>query len=548
MTETLFRFDRSPSFARLHQHAESPAVASLRTLFASDAGRFPRFACQADGFLLDYSKQRINPTILASLIALANEADLRHGISAMLSGKPVNTTEGRPALHCAARLFARTPAGARAEISCTLDRLHAFVRQIHEGQRRGATGMPLRHVVHLGIGGSDLGPRLLHDAFSPSLPQQLELSFASNIDEAELGAILLKARPEETLFIIASKSFSTAETLSNARIARNWLLSWIGEDADLSCHFVAISNNVAAAAAFGIQPDAVFPLPEWVGGRFSIWSAIGLPLILAYGEEVFDDFLRGGRCMDAHFADTPFSRNLPVLMALLGIWNTSFLEMDGLAVLPYSHRLRSLPTYLQQLEMESNGKSVDHDGHPVRWPTAPFLFGGPGTVGQHAYHQLFYQGTRKLALDFLVPVEQSTSNASRSLMGNALAQSAALMLGRNLEEAHRELCARGLPKDEATRLSPHLVCPGNQVSTTLLMPPVTPFTLGQLVALYEHKVFVQGWIWGINSFDQYGVELGKDMARHIEDGSGVEKDSSTAGLMMMIEAMLASPGQDGGKR
>lgn len=543
MTETLFRFDQGPSVAQLRQYAGSSAAGSLRALFAGDTERFTRFSCQADGLVLDYSKQRIDTTILASLLDLADEAGLRQGIDAMLSGEPVNVTEGRAALHCAARLFEPTPASARAEISCTLDHLHAFVREIHEGKRQGATGMPLRHVVHIGIGGSDLGPRLLHEAFSPSLPQQLELSFAANIDEAELAAILNKAKPEETLFILASKSFTTAETLSNASIARHWLITRLGDRADLSCHFAAISNNVAAAEAFGIRQDAVFPLPEWIGGRFSVWSAIGLPLMLAYGAGAFDDFLRGGRCMDAHFADAPFSQNLPVLMALLGIWNTTFLEMEGLVVLPYSHRLRSLPAYLQQLEMESNGKSVDRDGHPVRWHTAPFLFGGPGTVGQHAYHQLFYQGTRKLALDFLIPVEQPSSHASRSLMGNALAQSAALMLGRSLDEACSELLARGLPDSEVARLAPHLVCPGNQVSTTLLMPSVTPFTLGQLVALYEHKVFVQGWIWGINSFDQYGVELGKEMARNIEDGSGAEKNSSTAGLLMMIETMLAATGQ-----
>lgn len=487
--------------------------------------------------LLDYSKQRIDSATITALVDLAEESGLRAGIDAMLAGAPVNSTEGRPALHSAARLFERTPPEARAEIANTLGQLQTFSRQLHAGTLRGATGRRITHVVHIGIGGSDLGPRLVHEALAPSVTLKLRLSFAANVDETEIGAILDQANPAETLFIVASKSFSTIETLSNARLARQWLINTLGEEADLSRHFVAISNNTAAAEQFGIARQAIFPMPEWIGGRFSVWSAIGLPLMLAFGSEVFDELLAGGRCMDAHFANVPFTSNLPVLMALLGIWNTGFLEIGNHAVLPYSHRLRNLPAYLQQLEMESNGKSVDKHGQPVSWQTAPILFGGPGTVGQHAYHQLFYQGTRQVALDFVLPVESGNSPAVRSMVANALAQSAALMEGRTLDEAQRELALEGLPENEIVRLAPHLVCAGNQPSSTLLMPPVSAFSLGQLLALFEHKVFVQGWIWGINSFDQYGVELGKNMARSMETRSSAQQDSSTAGLLAAIKSM-----------
>lgn len=532
-----FRLDQSTAASALQRHAAAIGTRTLREAFEQDAGRFARFSCASDGLLLDYSKQRINSAIMPELLALADEANLQAGIDAMLSGELLNFTERRAVLHCAARLFERTPAAARDEISATRKRLKEFVNRVHQGDAVSATGRRIRHVVHIGIGGSDLGPRLLAEAFAPLIPQRLELSFAANIDPTEIQAILQRANPEETLFIVASKSFSTGETLLNARTALAWLTGALGEGADISRHFVAISNNVAAARDFGIMADVIFPMPEWVGGRFSVWSAIGLPLMLAFGTDAFDEFLAGGRSMDAHFASAPFATNLPVLAALLGIWNATFLGIDSHAMLPYSHRLRSLPAYLQQLEMESNGKSVDRSGKPVSWQTAPIIFGGPGTVGQHAYHQLFYQGTRKVAFDFVVPVCSTASPAALSLIDNALAQSAALMLGRTLDEARDELRARGLDENEIKRLAPHLVCPSDQPSTTLLMPAITPFSVGQLLALYEHKVFVQGWIWGINSFDQYGVELGKNMARSIENGANAKRDGSTLGLLAAIKGM-----------
>lgn len=534
-----FRLDNSDAASRLRLHARHEAGTTLRAHFAKDARRFTHFSCKADGFLLDYAKERLSATALADLLALADEARLADGIAAMLSGQPVNFTEGRAALHTAARLFDRSPFSARTDSAATLARMRAFAARLHDGHVRGSTGRPFRHVIHLGIGGSDLGPRLLAEAFASTQSQRLTLSFAANIDETELQAILRLADPAECLFIVASKSFSTSETLSNARLARMWLGAALGDAADLSRHFVAISQNVAAANAFGVSADAIFPLPEWIGGRFSVWSAIGLPVMLAFGPDAFDAFLAGGRRMDAHFADAPPAANLPVLMALLGIWNTTFLGADSLAILPYSHRLRSLPAYLQQLEMESNGKSVDREGRPVTWSTAPIVFGGAGTVGQHAYHQLFYQGSRKLALEFIVPVPRNPSAATRCLLGNALAQSAALMKGHDLHSAEAELRALGVDETQVARLAPHRVCAGNQPSSTLLMPEVTPFSLGQLLALYEHKVFVQGWIWGINSFDQYGVMLGKAMAQRIDATAGIAHDDSTRGLLAAIDAMTA---------
>ena len=537
MTEHPFRLDRSRAALALEACASAARASSLRQQFSQDPDRFKRFSCSADGILLDYSKQRIDAATMTALFELAEESGLRTGIDAMLTGAHVNSTEDRPALHCAARLFEHTPPEARAESAKTLSQLQTFVRKIHSGALAGSTGKPIMHVVHIGIGGSDLGPRLVYEALIPSVTLKLRVSFAANVDETEIRSILDNANPAETLFIVASKSFSTIETLSNAHLARQWLVEGLGEQAGLSHHFVAISNNTAAARQFGIAEHAIFAMPEWIGGRFSVWSAIGLPLMLAFGTEVFDEFLAGGRSMDTHFANVPFQSNLPVILGLLGIWNASFLEIGSHAVLAYSHRLRNLPAHLQQLEMESNGKSVDKNGRSVSWQTAPILFGGTGTVGQHAYHQLFYQGTRQVALDFVLPVESGHSPAARNLLNNALAQSAALMLGRSLDEAQRELAAGGHPESEVIRLAPHLVCPGNQPSSTLLMPPVNAFSVGQLLALFEHKVFVQGWIWGINCFDQYGVELGKNMARSMPTRTGAQQDSSTAGLLAAIESM-----------
>ena len=425
----------------------------------------------------------------------------------------------------------------------TSARVQDLVEGIRSGRIKGASGKPIQRVINLGIGGSDLGPRFVVEALTRHIdPHAPQLHFVANVDPLELDQALAGADPHTTLFIISSKSFTTAETLANARVALQWLRTGLGEGADTGLHLAAVSNATDAATAFGVPTERVFQLPEWVGGRYSVWSAIGLPAMLALGSDGFEQFLAGGRSMDEHFRDTKPEHNLPVMMGLTGLWNASFMDAGSLAILPYAHALRSLPPWLQQLEMESNGKRCSRDGSAVEIQTSPIIWGGSGTVGQHAFHQLFYQGTRRVALDFVV-LAGSSDERECMLVDNALAQSAALMSGRDLQAARASLRARNLPDAEVERLAPHLVCPGNQPSTTVLLPALTPHSLGQLMALYEHKVFVQGWIWGINSFDQYGVELGKDMARQLVSGNAENRDPSTTGLMAAVAAIRAREDQ-----
>ncbi|GAB4181513.1 MAG: glucose-6-phosphate isomerase [Rhodocyclaceae bacterium] len=538
MTDTL---QRLPQWQALLAHRDRIAPLHLRSLFAEDPKRFERFSLTACDLLADFSKQRIDAHAIGLLLELAQARQLSEGMRRMAAGERINYTEGRAALHIALR--AATPccvdgAEVTGSVRATLDRVLRLAEQIRAGTLAGANGRPIRHVINLGIGGSDLGPRMATRALARFADPRIAVDYVANVDPAELAAVLARADPAETLFILSSKSFTTVETLTNARTARAWLCARLGSERAIASHFVAVTNNLAAAARFGIPASACFELPEWVGGRYSMWSAIGLPLACAIGSAGFRALLEGARAMDEHFLATPPERNLPVWMALVGIWNIDFLGAATLAVLPYSHALGELPAYLQQLEMESNGKRVGRDGNAVAVDTAPIVWGGAGTVGQHAFHQLFYQGTHITPIDFVVPAGQA-GEAQDALVGSALAQSAALMLGRTGEEARAELAARKLPPEEVARLAPHLVCPGNQPSTTLLFPSLTPAALGSLVALYEHKVFVQGWIWGINSFDQYGVELGKQMARSIAlaEAGGARPDASTEGLTQALRRM-----------
>lgn len=529
-----------PAWARLQSAPQRLGGRSTLDLFATDGGRVEAFCVDQDGLHLDFSKQRVDREGLADLLQLAREAALPRGIEALFGGAGLNHTEGRPALHVAMRDTCLAPAADQAQVAATQQRMLDLVADLWAGRLGGSTGQPIRHVINLGIGGSDLGPRMAVEALaSPAQPGPADVRFVANIDPRDFQDSVAGLDPARCLFIVSSKSFSTAETLSNATAARAWLGAGLGAGADLSCHFLAVSNAVEAATRFGISAARILPLPEWVGGRFSVWSAIGLPLAAAIGVQGFKDFLAGGQAMDRHFRAAPLEANLPVLMALLGLWNSAVLGAESLAVLPYAHGLRSFPAYLQQLDMESNGKRVRADGSPVPGHTAPIVWGGAGTQGQHAFHQLFYQGTRRVPMDFIVPVGDD-SPAQRGLVENALAQSAALMAGRNLASAQALLQGRGIPAQEVARLAPHLVCPGNQPSSTLLLAHLTPFTLGQLVALYEHKVFVQGWLWGINSFDQYGVELGKEMARSLASGQGGAQDPSTASLSQRIARLQSS--------
>jgi len=531
---------RTKAWQALAQHRDQIAGRHMRELFAADPQRFDRLSARLDDFLVDFSKQHIVPETIPLLTQLAHRRNLAAGIARMASGERINSTERRAVLHMALRAqrdYSVDGVPVSDGVRATRMRVAEVAESIRRGDFAGATGRRIRRVINLGIGGSDLGPRMATRALGRYAGEALSVAYVANIDPTELADALRGADPHETLFIVSSKTFTTQETLANARAARAWLAAALGPE-QTGRHFFAVSNNLVAAQEFGIDPARCFELPEWVGGRYSMWSAIGLPLACAIGAAHFHDLLDGAREMDDHFLSAPFERNLPVLLALLGIWNTNFLGAGSAAVLPYSHALAELPAYLQQLDMESNGKSVTRDGTAVGCATAPILWGGPGTVGQHAYHQLLYQGTRKVAIDFVVPVGDAGPE-QEALVANALAQSAALMLGKTEDEARQDLLGRGVDAQEAARLAPHMVCAGNQPSSTLLFPSLTPRQLGRLIALYEHKVFAQGWIWGINSFDQYGVELGKQMARAL--GSGATRnaglDGSTAALMREIDTL-----------
>ena len=525
-----------PEWQALADQRQALAGRHLNQLFAADPQRFSRLSLRWGGLLADFSRQRLTAETLGLLVSLAEARDLAGFLRRMTAGEAINATENRAALHIALRAeqpYRVTGRDVLPEVRATQARMRELSEAIRSGAWHGSGGAPIEAVVNLGIGGSDLGPRMAVQALGEYADPQRDVRFVANIDPAEFAETVRDLDPKRTLFIVSSKTFTTQETLANARAARAWL-----GDADPSRHFLAVSNNLAAAQAFGIPAQNCLAMAEWVGGRFSMWSAIGLPLACSIGMDAFEDLLAGAREMDEHFLSAPYAENLPVLMALVGLWNIDFLGAESLAVIPYAHRLGLLPAYLQQLEMESNGKRVTLDNREVGCATAPILWGMAGSVGQHAFHQLFYQGTRLTPIDFIVPVGDA-SPEQEALVANALAQGAALMKGKSLEEARSQLLAAGKSPAEAAHLAPHLACPGNQPSTTLLMSSLTPRLLGSLIALYEHKVTVQGCLWGINSFDQWGVEHGKQMAREILPGmlSGKgEFDSSTAGLLAAIRA------------
>ncbi len=485
---------RTESWHRLTEHHARVANLRMRDQFAADGERGQRYSVEAAGLYLDYSKHRITDETLQLLAGLARERDLASWIARMFAGHPINNSEQRAVLHVALRA-----ASPPTEVGEALGRMRAFARAIRNGTLTGASGERISDVVNLGIGGSDLGPRMAVRAlrrFCPDLPR---VHFVANVDPEDLNATLADLRPESTLFIIASKTFTTAETLMNAQRARTWLGTRIAET-HLGRHYAAISTNLAAAGSFGIAEDRIFPMWDWVGGRFSLWSAVGLALMIAIGPEAFDELLAGARSMDEHFRTAPVESNMPALLGLLGVWYTDFYGARTHAVLPYAQDLLLFPDHLQQLEMESNGKRVDRDGEAVDYLTAPVLWGSVGTNGQHAFHQLLHQGTQLVPADFIIVracAEHGDVEAHRMLLANALAQSAALMMG------HDDMA------------QPYRHYPGNQPSSTIVLPRIDPYSLGALVALYEHKVYVQGIMWGVNSFDQWGVELGKGIARSL---------------------------------
>ncbi|MDP2430668.1 MAG: glucose-6-phosphate isomerase [Pseudomonadota bacterium] len=519
----------------------------LRELFAKDKKRFERFSLQLDDLLLDYSKNLIRPQTLKLLLKLAKETGVETLRDAMFSGEQINLTEGRAVLHTALRNRSERQVmvdghDVMPEVREVLTRMRTFADKVRTGKWKGHTGKPITDVVNIGIGGSDLGPAMVCLALKP-YGGNIRAHFVSNVDPSHLVDTLEDLDPATTLFIVASKTFTTQETLLNAQAARAWFLDHAKDEKAVAKHFVAVSTNEEAVKAFGINPANMFGFWDWVGGRYSLWSAIGLPIALYIGMDEFEELLAGAHDMDEHFRGAPLAENIPVLMAVLGVWYNNFWDAQSYAVLPYEQRLSRFPAYLQQLDMESNGKGVMRDGRPVKVSSGPALFGEPGTNGQHAFYQLIHQGSKLIPCDFIAAAESHNDvNAQHAvLLSNFLAQSEALMRGKTAAEVEAELAAGGMGKREIKALLPHKVFPGNRPTNTLLYRKLTPRTLGRLIALYEHKVFVQGAIWNVNSYDQWGVELGKQLARAIlpelTGGKATSKhDASTNALIARLRA------------
>ncbi len=526
----------------VHEHGERARGLSMRTLFADDSRRFETFSRRLDDMLFDASKTTLSAQSLASLFALARSRGVEDKRDAMFAGEAINVTEGRAVLHTALRNRSGRAVlvdgrDVMPDVKAVLASLGAFCEAVRGGSLAASDGKPFTDVLNIGIGGSDLGPVMATGALAPCHDGP-RVHFVSNIDGAHLADTLKGLDPARTLVNVASKTFTTVETMTNAQSARGWIVGALSEAA-VADHFCAVSTALDKVAAFGIDPSRVFGFWDWVGGRYSVWSAVGLPLMLAIGPGRFGEFLAGAHVMDEHFRTAPLEDNLPVWLALIGIWHRNGCGFATRAVLPYDQRLARLPAYLQQLDMESNGKSVTVSGSPVGMPTGPVVWGEPGTNGQHAFLQLLHQGTEPIPAEFLLAAEGHEPEYRHHhaiLAANALAQAEALMLGRTLEEAEAQLAARGVPASEARRLAPHRTFPGNRPSTMLAYRRLDPFTLGRIIALYEHRVFVEAAIWDINAFDQWGVELGKELATGLQaivegkqpaDG----RDGSTAGIV-----------------
>lgn len=517
----------------------------IRAAFAADPERFSRYSTTLGDFLFDYSKCAVNDAVLDALEALAKEAGVEKKRDAMFAGEIINITEERAVLHTALRNRSNTPVlvdgkDVMPDVNAVLDAMGAFSDGIRSGALKGATGKKITDVVNIGIGGSDLGPVMATLALAP-YHDGPRLHFVSNIDGAHIADTLKLLEAETTLFIVASKTFTTIETMTNAATARKFIADTLG-DAAVGSHFCAVSTALDKVSAFGIDVSRVFGFWDWVGGRYSIWSAIGLPLMIAIGKESFGEFLAGGHAIDTHFREAPIRENIPVLLGLIGFYHRNVLNYPSRAILPYDQRLSRFPAYLQQLDMESNGKSVTMDSKPVACKTGPVVWGEPGTNGQHAFYQLIHQGTSVIPTEFMIAAnghEKNLRHQHQLLIANCLAQSEALMKGRTLEEAKAQLTSKGMDEAKADRIAPHRVFAGNRPSITMVHDSLTPFALGRLIALYEHRVFVEGALFNINSFDQWGVELGKELATGllpVVEGteSAAGHDSSTAGLVAAL--------------
>lgn len=521
---------------------------TMRDMFANDPNRFEEFSVSLNEFLLDYSKNRIDAATMSLLIELARESGVEEARDKMFSGEKINTTENRAVLHTALRNRSNRPVyvdgtDVMPQINAVLEKMKKFSDAVRDGQWKGATGKTITDVVNIGIGGSDLGPVMVVEALKHYRKKGLDVHFVSNVDGTHIVETLKPLNPETTLFIVASKTFTTQETLTNAMTARDWLVGALGTDA-VAKHFVALSTNTEEVTKFGIDPVNMFEFWDWVGGRYSLWSAIGLSIAIAVGFDRFTELLEGGYEMDEHFRSAPLAKNIPVILGVLGVWYHNFFGAEAYAVLPYDQYLHRLPAYLQQADMESNGKGVTKAGKPVAYTTGPILFGEPGTNGQHSFYQLIHQGTHLIPCDFIIPAVSlnETGDHHQILLSNVFAQAEALMKGKTSAEVRAELEKQGLPEEKIAELLGHKIFSGNRPSNTILVEKIDPKTLGRLIAMYEHKIFVQGVIWNVNSYDQWGVELGKQLAKkilpEIKGGTTVTShDSSTNGLINAARAI-----------
>jgi glucose-6-phosphate isomerase len=529
------------AWKNLDAHYQEMKSIHMRNLFATDRERFNRFSLLMNDILFDYSKNIITEKTLSLLLQLAEECKLQPGIKAMFSGEKINGTENRSVLHVALRNFSSRPIfsdgkNVMEEVMRVLDQMKSFCQKIHGGEWKGYTGKKIRYIVNIGIGGSDLGPVMVTEALRPYWIEGMQAYFVSNVDGTHIAETLKQVTAEETLFLIASKTFTTQETMTNAHTARDWFLKTAGDISHVAKHFAALSTNEKEVVKFGIARENMFAFWDWVGGRYSLWSAIGLSIALTIGFENFEQLLRGAHATDEHFENTSPEENIPVIMALIGLWYTSFFGSETEAILPYDQYMHRFPAYFQQGNMESNGKHVDRNGNKVNYMTGPVIWGEPGTNGQHAFYQLIHQGTRLIPCDFIAPVisHNPIGDHHAKLLSNFFAQTEALMNGKTIEEVKAEL--KDMPEDKRNALAPFKVFEGNRPTNSFLIKKITPFNLGSLIALYEHKIFVQGVFWNIFSFDQWGVELGKELAGKIlpelENNDIISShDVSTNGLL-----------------
>ena len=539
---------KTASWRLLAEHFEQVKALHLKDLVASDPHRFEKFSVRLNDILVDFSKNRITDETLRLLIGLAQDTALPEAIEQMFAGEPINETESRPVLHVALRNRANTPIRVDGQdvmpaVNAVLKQMEGFSKKVITGKWKGYTGKRITDIVHIGIGGSDLGPVMVTECLKP-YAKDVSLHFVSNVDGTQISETLRRVKPDRTLFMVASKTFTTQETMTNAFTAREWFLNYVRDPAHVSKHFVAISTNAQKVKEFGIDRENMFVFWDWVGGRFSLWSAIGLSIACRIGFENFAELLQGAFEMDTHFRSAPLEKNIPVILALIGIWNTDFLGARTEAILPYDQYMHRFPAYLQQGNMESNGKSVDRNGRRVLYDTGPVVWGEPGTNGQHAFFQLLHQGTNIVPADFLAPAVSHNPAGEHHgiLLSNFFAQTEALMKGKTEKEAIDDMKREGRGDDEIARLLPYRVFEGNRPTNSILFKMLTPRVLGSLIAMYEHKIFVQGAIWNIFSFDQWGVELGKQLADRIlpelkDDRPVHAHDPSTNGLINAFKSM-----------